>query len=74
MTPAPDRVELTHPLLRSIGTLADRLGREVYVVGGYVRDLLLARECQDIDILVMGDGVAFARSVAMTISDAGISP
>ena len=69
MTPAPDRVELTHPLLRSIGTLADRLGREVYVVGGYVRDLLLARECQDIDILVMGDGVAFARSVA---ADLGI--
>ncbi len=69
MTTASDRVDLTHPLLRRIGGLADRSGWEVYVVGGYVRDLLLGRSCQDIDILVMGDGVAFARSVA---ADLGI--
>jgi poly(A) polymerase len=69
MTSAPDRVELIDPLLRRIGVLADRLGRDVYVVGGYVRDLLLGRECQDIDILVMGDGIAFARAVA---ADLGI--
>ena len=64
-----ERVELDHPLLRRIGMLADRRGSEVYVVGGYVRDLLLGRTCDDIDILVMGDGVAFARSVA---ADLGI--
>jgi poly(A) polymerase len=60
----PETIALTHPLLPRIGDIADRLGREVYVVGGYVRDVLLGKECQDIDILVMGDGVAFAHSVA----------
>jgi poly(A) polymerase len=67
MTSLPERVELIDPLLRRIGALADRLDREVYVVGGYVRDLLLGRGCQDIDILVMGDGVAFARAVAVDL-------
>jgi poly(A) polymerase len=59
-----ESLNLSHPLLLRIGDAADRLGREVYVVGGYVRDLIRGKECQDIDILVMGDGIAFARSVA----------
>ena len=59
-----EHIALSHPLLAAIGALADRSGTEVYVVGGYVRDLLLGRPCRDIDILVMGDGIAFARAAA----------
>jgi putative nucleotidyltransferase with HDIG domain len=64
MPAAGDILVLQHPLLARIGALADTHGMEVYVVGGFVRDLLLEKRVQDTDILVMGDGVAFARKVA----------
>jgi len=53
-----------HAVVRRVGELADGLGLEVYAVGGYVRDLLLGRTSKDIDFVVVGDGIAFARSVA----------
>lgn len=67
MPAAGDILSLHHPLLARVGALADTCGREIYVVGGYVRDLLLEKQVQDIDILVMGDGVAFARTVALDL-------
>jgi len=57
-------LHLEDPLLSSIGSIADREGVEAYVVGGYVRDLLLGLRDTDIDILVVGDGVRFAEKVA----------
>ncbi len=60
----PERFSLPHPLLLTIGSVADDLGLELYVVGGYVRDLLLGREDKDLDILVIGDGVRFAEQIA----------
>jgi putative nucleotidyltransferase with HDIG domain len=59
-----EHIALAHPLLGTVGGIADRSGIEAYVVGGYVRDLLLGKADRDIDILVMGDGIAFARTVA----------
>jgi poly(A) polymerase len=59
-----ERFPLSHPLLVTIGSLADDHGVEVYVVGGYVRDLLLGSDDKDLDILVIGDGVRFAEQVA----------
>lgn len=50
-------------LLRRIGELARDEGLRAFVVGGYVRDLLLGRGTTDIDITVSGDGVVFARKV-----------
>lgn len=58
------KITLDHPALEQIGRIADREGLDVYVVGGYVRDILLSRQDKDLDILVMGDGVLFARRVA----------
>lgn len=46
-----------------IGDLADQQGIGCYLVGGYVRDMLMQRPCSDIDIMVTGDPVAFARLV-----------
>ncbi len=60
-------VELLHPLLPQIGRIADQAEVEAYVVGGYVRDLLLGRGDQDVDIVVLGDGIAFARRVARSL-------
>lgn len=51
-------------LLGQISFLADREGYCVYVVGGFVRDLILGVENLDIDLVVEGDGIAFARSLA----------
>ncbi len=58
---------LSEPLLQNIGSIADSEHLDVYVVGGYVRDALLGREDKDIDILVMGDGVGFAKVIAQAI-------
>jgi tRNA nucleotidyltransferase/poly(A) polymerase len=62
------RIELTNPLLRTIGRLADEAREEVFVVGGYVRDYLLGREDKDIDILVIGDGIRFAKQFARVVN------
>ena len=74
MAGAVEHISLPSPLLRRIGALADRTGRRVYVVGGYVRDSILGREDQDIDIVVMGDGIAFAREFAEDIGAPTVVP
>ena len=66
-----DTLTIDHPVLARLGRIADDAGTEIYVVGGYVRDLLRDRQDADIDILVIGDGVAFARRVAR---DLGVAP
>jgi len=57
-------LEIRVPELQAIGRLADELGLEVCVVGGYVRDRLLGKEGHDIDLLVVGNGVEFAAKAA----------
>ncbi|MDH4318003.1 MAG: CBS domain-containing protein [Desulfobulbaceae bacterium] len=47
-------------LLRYVGEVAEDLGYSAYVVGGFVRDLLLQVKNLDIDIVIEGDGIAFA--------------
>lgn len=47
-----------------MGEVADNLGYECYVVGGWVRDLLLGRHSEDIDVVVVGSGIEMARAVA----------
>lgn len=52
--------------LQEIGQVADECGYGAYVVGGFVRDLFLYRQDEDIDIVIEGDGIAFARKFAQT--------
>ncbi len=56
--------ELTNPVFRRIGEIADSMGREVYVVGGYVRDIFLSRPSKDIDFVTVGSGIELAGRVA----------
>lgn len=51
-------------LLGLIGRLADREGREVFLVGGMVRDIIMGRGTVDVDIVVNGDGPTFAQALA----------
>ncbi len=50
--------------LRKVGKVADELAYGAYVVGGFVRDLFLYRTNEDIDIVIEGDGIAFAKAYA----------
>jgi tRNA nucleotidyltransferase (CCA-adding enzyme) len=51
-------------LLQVIGEAGESLGFRVFAVGGFVRDLLLQNRNLDLDIVVEGDGIAFARKLA----------
>ncbi|MDD2336811.1 MAG: CBS domain-containing protein [Geobacteraceae bacterium] len=50
--------------LKELGETGDLLDLPVYVVGGFVRDLLLGVENLDIDVTVEGDGILFAETLA----------
>jgi poly(A) polymerase len=51
-------------IFRSVAQISRSIGFPVYVVGGYVRDIILSRPSKDIDFVVLGDGVAFATEFA----------
>jgi poly(A) polymerase len=56
---------LNYPIFKQISDLANETNIEVYVIGGFVRDKLLERnEKKDIDIVVHGNGIEFARELA----------
>ena len=55
---------LDHSIFKTIGTVADKLNLETYVVGGYVRDLILKRQSKDIDFVAVGSGIELAQAVA----------
>lgn len=51
-------------IFRTVGAVADQLQLDTYVVGGYVRDLILKRPSKDIDFVCIGGGIALAEAVA----------
>ena len=57
---------IDNKLLHRIGEVADGLGLECYVVGGYVRDIILERPSKDIDCVVVGDqaGIKLDKRIA----------
>ncbi len=55
---------LQMPIFNIIGEEADALGRECYVVGGFVRDIFLQRRSDDIDCVTVGSGIELAQRVA----------
>lgn len=61
-------MNLSGNLVNSVFTLVadagQRLNREVYVVGGYVRDIFLSRKSKDIDFVTVGSGIELAQEVA----------
>ena len=54
---------LDQDIFHQISEAADRLGLECYVVGGYVRDIFLERPSNDIDVVVVGSGIAVAEEL-----------
>ncbi len=57
------RHKLDDPIFGQISMVAERTGMEVYVIGGFVRDLLLGIPSKDMDFVVAGSGIEFAQKV-----------
>ncbi len=60
-------------IIEVISKIAEQEKIEVYAVGGYVRDIVLNRERNDLDILVIGSGTEFAKKVADVLSIKNVS-
>lgn len=56
--------QIDSDIFHLVGNVADDLGVKAYVVGGYVRDLIMKRPSTDIDIVCVGSGIELARAVA----------
>lgn len=56
--------DVDKPHFHLVGDAADSIDREVYVVGGYVRDIFLNRTSSDIDFVTVGSGIELAKLVA----------
>lgn len=56
------------PLFRKISEEAEKLGVEVYAIGGFVRDILLNRENTDIDFVTNGKGIELAQACAKAMN------
>ena len=54
---------LQHRIFDTISQEAEGLGVRAFVIGGYVRDCILGRPCNDIDVVVEGSGIALAEAV-----------
>jgi poly(A) polymerase len=55
-------------IFKAIADQANELHVEAYVIGGYVRDLILSRPSKDIDFVVTGSGIQLARGVAKALN------
>ncbi|MBM3436319.1 MAG: tRNA nucleotidyltransferase, partial [Bacteroidetes bacterium] len=54
----------SEPVFKLLAKVAADLKTPAYIVGGYVRDLALGRQSTDIDIVVVGSGIEFAKEFA----------
>lgn len=61
------------PVFKVVANCAKELNLETYVVGGYVRDLILKRPSKDIDFVCVGSGIDLAQAVANKLGDANLS-
>ncbi|MBS1488463.1 MAG: HD domain-containing protein [Bacteroidetes bacterium] len=52
------------PVFEQVASAAEQLQLDTYVVGGFVRDLLLKRPCKDIDVVCVGSGIELAEKTA----------
>ena len=61
--------KLTHPIFKIVSQSAEELNVQAYVVGGWVRDVILNRTCKDIDFVCVGSGIELAEQVAKKLGD-----
>lgn len=62
-----ENTALSHPLFERLSQVADEQKLPAYVIGGFVRDVFLQRHSSDIDIAVLGSGIAMATHAAKAL-------
>lgn len=60
-------------VFRTVGEAADKLGVDCFVVGGFVRDMLLDRPSKDIDFVCIGSGIGLAQQVAVALGNVKVT-
>ena len=63
------KAHLNHPVFSIVRDICAKEHVLAYVIGGFVRDLLINRPSKDIDIVIVGDGIDIARKTAKAIGD-----
>lgn len=63
------KTKLTHPIFPIVAEVAAEMNISAYVIGGWVRDLLLGRPCKDIDIVAIGSGIELAERIAKKLGN-----
>ncbi|RYG08023.1 MAG: HD domain-containing protein, partial [Chitinophagaceae bacterium] len=61
-------LHLQNPIFKTLSTIADKHNIEAYVIGGFVRDLFLDRPSKDIDVVVVGSGIAYAEAIGRKLN------
>jgi tRNA nucleotidyltransferase/poly(A) polymerase len=56
--------KLTHPVFKVVSQVIEETNQPAFIIGGFVRDLILGIPSKDIDIVTVGDGTLFAKRVA----------
>jgi poly(A) polymerase len=65
--------KLIHPIFKVVSEIADEKGLPCFVIGGFVRDIILNRLSKDIDIVIQGSGIELAEEVARRIGKVKVS-
>ncbi|MEQ9186607.1 MAG: HD domain-containing protein [Cryomorphaceae bacterium] len=73
MTPEQIRRFIDQPIYHSIREAAVEMNTRAFIVGGFVRDLLLDRPSKDIDIVVEGSGIDFAHALSKKLHGTKVS-
>lgn len=63
----------TNPIFKVVSEAATALNLDTYVIGGFVRDLLLKRPSKDIDFVCVGSGISLAEAVATQLGNAHVT-
>lgn len=67
------KLTLSDNLFDTLGRIADAMNMPCYVVGGFVRDTVLGKPCKDIDVMVVGEPIEFAKTVKSRLNGFGFA-
>ncbi|MFT5228837.1 MAG: poly(A) polymerase, partial [Urechidicola sp.] len=64
---------LEWPVVKVLAEASQELGRDSYIIGGFVRDIFLDRPSKDIDVVTIGSGIDLAKRVSKKMGNAPLS-
>ena len=68
------KYDLVKSILDVAGSLGEHEGKQIYVVGGFVRDIIMGKSINDIDIMTVGEGIPFAERLSTELGRKKVVP